>query len=109
MTLNATSPVQRGLFAALRNRLAQRPDSEHGQAMIRIAIGIIGWLYLFIMDTSGKLTAEQHHILFFSAYVILAAVVWRQAQWQEQIPNAQQQVDSAGRLGPHEISQRNAA
>lgn len=70
-----TTPLHGSPFAFLRNRLAQRPDSEHGQALIRIAIAIIGWLYVFVMDTSGKLTAEQHHILFLAACVILAAIV----------------------------------
>jgi diguanylate cyclase len=68
------TPAYRGLFASLRNRLAQRPDSEHEQALIRLVIAIIGVLYVFTMDASGKLTTEQHHILSLSPYVILTAI-----------------------------------
>lgn len=69
---NVTS-IHRGLFAALRDRLAQRPDSEHAQAFIRLVIAIIGLLYVLFMNFTGKLASTQHHIIFFLAsYAVLA-------------------------------------
>lgn len=66
--------VRQGMFASLRERLAQRPDSEHGQAFIRIVIASIGWLYVFLFDASGKLTANQHHVLYLVIFIFLASV-----------------------------------
>lgn len=63
------------MFASLREKLASRPDSEHAQALIRIVIGSIGLLYVFFINASGKLSADQHHILFVASYFVLAAVV----------------------------------
>lgn len=63
-----TTPVRRSLFAALRDRLAQRPDSEHAQAFIRLVIAVIGVVYVFFMDSAGKLIPAQRHILFFLAF-----------------------------------------
>lgn len=69
-----STSVSRGLFATVRERLAERPDSEHIQALVRIAIASIIFLYLLFFNASGKLTAEQHHALFVVFYFDLAAI-----------------------------------
>ena len=80
------SPVHQGMFSSLCERLAQRPDSEHGQAFIRIVIAGIGLLYVFFLEISGKLTADQHHVLYLIFFIFLASVgiftlivIWPQA------------------------------
>lgn len=82
----STTPVQRTLFTSLHERLAQRPDSEHGQAFIRIVIVSIIWLYIFLMGADEKLTVYQHQAFLFISYCLLAAVgiftliiIWPQA------------------------------
>jgi diguanylate cyclase (GGDEF)-like protein len=70
----STTPVDRSLFSALRESLARRSDSEHGQAFIRIVIVSIIWIYIFFMGADEKLTAYQHQALFFISYCFLAAV-----------------------------------
>jgi len=82
---NAT-PVHQGMFASLRERLSRRSDSEHGQAIIRIVIASICWLYVFLLDTNGKLTAEQYHVHNLALFIFLASVgiftlivIWPQA------------------------------
>ncbi|BAV33779.1 hypothetical protein SCL_1471 [Sulfuricaulis limicola] len=66
--------VHRGLFATLRERLAKRSDSEHIQALVRIAIGSIGTMYVFFIYASGKLSVSQQHILFIATCFVLAAI-----------------------------------
>jgi diguanylate cyclase (GGDEF)-like protein len=68
------TPVHRSLFATIRERLAGRPDSEHIQALVRIAIGSIGSIYVFLVYTSGKLSSSQHHMLFVATCFVLAAI-----------------------------------
>ncbi len=70
----STTRVQRTPFASLFKRLAQRSDSEHGQAFIRIVIANIVLLYLYYANFSGKLTADQHHMLFVIFCAVLVAV-----------------------------------
>lgn len=68
------TPVHRGLFASVRERLAGRSDSEHIQALVRVAIGSIGTMYVFFFYASGKLNAGQHHMLFVASCFVLAAI-----------------------------------
>lgn len=82
----STAQVDRTMVSALRERLARRSDSEHGQALIRIVIVSIIWLYIFFMGADEKLSAYQHQALFFISYCLLAAVgifaliiIWPQA------------------------------
>lgn len=67
-------PKRNILFASLRDRLAQRPDSEHAQALIRIIITGIGLLYVLFMDANGNLAAGQHPALLVTFYALLAAI-----------------------------------
>lgn len=68
------TPVQRGLFAIVCKRFVQRSDNEHIQALVRIAIGSIGSIYVFFVYTSGKLSPSQSHMLFAVAGFVLAAI-----------------------------------
>lgn len=68
------TPVSQGMFAPLRERLTQRQDSEHEQAFIRVVIASISWLYVFLFYVSGKLTANQHHVLYLLMFIFLASV-----------------------------------
>lgn len=69
-----TTSASRGLFAAVSERLARRSDSEHTQALIRIAIGSVGLIYLFLVHASGKLGVAQQHMLLFVACFVLVAI-----------------------------------
>ena len=74
------------MFASLREKLYNRPDSEHVQALVRIVIACIAWLYIFYFNANGKLTADQHHVLLVVSCAVLVAVglfalivIWPQA------------------------------
>ncbi|MHB8533918.1 MAG: diguanylate cyclase domain-containing protein [Sulfuricaulis sp.] len=57
-----TTPINQGMFASLRERLAQRPDSEHQAAMIRIVIAVIVSCYIVVaVRKNGVLTSEEWH------------------------------------------------
>jgi diguanylate cyclase (GGDEF)-like protein len=82
----STTTSRRTTFASLREKLANRPDSEHVQALVRIVIACIAWLYIFYFNASGKLTADQHHVLLVVSCAVLVAVglfalivIWPQA------------------------------
>ena len=71
-TKTITGP--RGLSATIRARLASRADSEHVQALVRIAIACIVWLYIFYFNANGKFTPDQHHALFVISCAVLVAI-----------------------------------
>lgn len=66
--------VHRGLLATLRERLARRSDSEHIQALVRIAIAILGLLYVFFVDVNDKLTADQSHVPYLGLFIISGSI-----------------------------------
>lgn len=66
--------VDRGMLSSLRERLVQRSDSEHAQALIRIVICGIGWLYVFFVNVSGKFPAGQWYLLFLASFFVLTAI-----------------------------------
>jgi diguanylate cyclase (GGDEF)-like protein len=68
------TPVHRGLFATIRERLAGRSDSEHIQALVRIAIAILGLLYVFFVYASEKLTADQSHVPYLGLFIVSGSV-----------------------------------
>ncbi len=70
----ATTSANRSLFAAVSEKLDRRSDSEHTQALIRIAIGSVGLIYLFLVYVSGKLGAAQQHMFLFVACFVFAAI-----------------------------------
>lgn len=71
---STATPAPRGLFAAVREKLARRPDSEHTQALVRIAIASIGLLYVLSINASGKLTVGQDHALYLVFFIFLGSV-----------------------------------
>ena len=79
-------PVRRGIFAYLRERLAQRPDSEHQGALIRIAIAVLSGSYLAAavsMNDSGSAEAWYVGVLIlvmipFSIGVLISIFIWPQ-------------------------------
>lgn len=70
----AATPVHRGLFATIRERLAGRSDSEHAQAIIRIVIACIVWVYIFYVNANGNFSSDQHNALFAISCALLAAI-----------------------------------
>jgi two-component system sensor histidine kinase RpfC len=61
------------LLASLRSRFAKRPDSEHEQAIVRLAIVSVFLVYLFgLVSVSGSHAATVHTALW---YVFLDAIV----------------------------------
>lgn len=55
--------------AWLRARLAGRPDSEHEQALVRLAVGGVFFAYLLPAAISGNETAGSLHLPMFAAMV----------------------------------------
>jgi diguanylate cyclase (GGDEF)-like protein len=66
------TPVHRGLFADLRDRLAQRPDTEHQAALIRIVIALIAGCYLLITvyRTDSLFSDVQWHVIALVCFFI---------------------------------------
>src|SRR5688572_14801909 len=66
----------RQLLALLRVRLAARPDTEHEQAIVRLAIGLLLGAYFL---PSGLAVSEwgalEPNYLVFCGYIALSAVV----------------------------------
>jgi len=66
----AAPPAKPGLLARLRARLANRPDSEHEQALVRLIVGSVLFVYLLpkaLTDPAGQQGVDQ---LFLSAMVV---------------------------------------
>lgn len=79
-------PLQRSPFASLLEWAARRPDSEHAQALVRIVIAGIGCLYIFLFHMSGRLAADQQHMLYLvpavlgiSIGIFALILIWPQA------------------------------
>lgn len=72
MNLEAkATPVRQGMFASLRERLAQRPDSEHEAALIRIVLALISACYMVIAVRSGGVdSADEWHVVVLIALMI---------------------------------------
>ena len=69
------TPVRQGMFASLRERLAKRPDSEHEQALIRLAIAVIIVGYFFtsaLLD--GEVTQSEYPALSLSVLILLFSI-----------------------------------
>ncbi|WP_395681069.1 ATP-binding protein [Dokdonella sp.] len=61
------------MLASLRSRFEKRPDSEHEQAIVRLAIVSVFLVYLFgLVSVSGSHAATVHTALW---YVLLDAIV----------------------------------
>jgi two-component system sensor histidine kinase RpfC len=62
----------RGVLGWLRGRLAARPDSEHEQALVRLAIGTLIGLYLL----PGAIAHQQPIIFVMAGYLLVAALLF---------------------------------
>jgi diguanylate cyclase (GGDEF)-like protein len=81
-----TVPIQRSPLAFLQEWAGRRPDSEHAQALVRIIIAGIGCLYIFLVHMSGRLAADQQHMLYLvpavlgiSIGIFVLIIVWPRA------------------------------
>jgi diguanylate cyclase (GGDEF)-like protein len=76
MNSEATAtPVHRGLFAVIRERLINRPDTEHQAGIIRIIFAVIGSCYLAIAIQTGMVAdAERAHAIATIAFVLVYSV-----------------------------------
>ena len=74
-----------GLFRALSNRLSRRTDSEHEQAIIRMVIGLLVYVYMFSypytswFKTSAALSIVRISAAIFIAFSIvlfISVIIW---------------------------------
>lgn len=76
---------QVGLFRALSGRLSRRTDSEHEQAIVRMVIGLLVYIYLFssayvsLLKNPRHLFTLQISAIIFIAFAIIlfiSIIVW---------------------------------
>ncbi|MHB8237288.1 MAG: hypothetical protein ACYDDD_07485, partial [Acidithiobacillus ferrivorans] len=64
---------QVGLFRALSGRLSRRTDSEHEQAIVRMVIGLLVYIYIFSSAYVSLLKNPRHlFTLQISAIIFIA-------------------------------------
>src|SRR3989454_5283706 len=71
--------AQKSILARIQARLAARPDTEHEQAIVRLVVGAVLFLYLLPQALSGTEVRNEAHQLFFAAmvcFMVLAAAVF---------------------------------
>ncbi len=71
--------AQKSILARIRARLAARTDTEHEQAIVRLLVGTVLFLYLLPQAFSGDQVRNEAHVLFFVAmlcFMVLAAAVF---------------------------------
>ena len=67
----ATAAAPRGPFAWIRARLANRPDSEHAQAMIRIIISLVLTFYVItIANKDGIYSPEFWNVMLLAGFFV---------------------------------------
>jgi two-component system, sensor histidine kinase RpfC len=65
------TPVSRGLFATIRTRLSNRPDSEHEQAAIRVALGLLVSAYLVVtVYIDDVISSAEWHVMSLVAFFV---------------------------------------
>jgi len=77
MNSEATAtPVHRGLFASLRDRLTQRSDTEHQAALIRIVFAVLGACYMVIAIRTGMVAdTERAYAIVLIAFTLSYSIV----------------------------------
>lgn len=71
------------LLAAVRQRLSHRPDSEHGQALVRLAVLTVVLVYMLATGPEGPHDAEYRDVLWMVAagftigLGLICAILWR--------------------------------
>ncbi len=68
-------PVHRNMFIFLRERLAQRPDTEHQAALIRIVIAVIVSTYMVVvMQLDGTDSTVKRYIAALIIFIFLYSI-----------------------------------
>ena len=81
MNAEAPAPARHSPLTRLRARLAARPDTEHEQALVRLAVGLVLGLYLLpeILIRRAAGVPEPHIIVWFgflaASVALFAAIV----------------------------------
>jgi two-component system sensor histidine kinase RpfC len=66
----------RGLYASAKARLAARPDTEHEQAIVRLAVGLLlGAYFLPAGLRVSEWSALEFHYIAFACYIVIAVLV----------------------------------
>jgi len=66
-----TTPVPKGMFAAIREKFANRPDSEHEQAGIRLVIGLLGSAYLInAVLKDDVISLHEWHVIALAVFFV---------------------------------------
>ncbi|MEW6331534.1 MAG: ATP-binding protein [Pseudomonadota bacterium] len=70
------NPSGFAIFARLREKLAQRPDSEHEAALLRIVLAVITSCYVIIaLYLDAIVTAQTFHIVLLVGFVTVFSTV----------------------------------
>lgn len=72
----------KALLSRIHKRLRQRPDSEHEQAIVRLAIAVLIVTYLWSLQLSGEKVGPMLLVMLAETFVglgLLAAIAWRPA------------------------------
>jgi len=70
-----STSIRQSIIARLREKLSQRPDSEHEQALIRLAIAVIIVGYFFISAIiDGEITQSEYPVLSLSILVLVFSI-----------------------------------
>ena len=71
----STTSVDRSIFAFLRKRLAQRADSEHEQALVRLSIAVIVFTYFFTSAVGdGTMFQNRSPALLLCILILLYSI-----------------------------------
>lgn len=63
-------------LASIRERLKKRPDSEHEQAALRLAFGVMAFVYLFLAASwDGRINPNEWKFLFACLLIIPLSLV----------------------------------
>src|SRR5258707_12061612 len=81
-TADSMTPSANGVIARLRARLAARPDTEHEQALVRVAVGFV--LGLYLLPEITRRPGEQHNLVWglyslVALALFVAVVIWPKA------------------------------
>jgi two-component system sensor histidine kinase RpfC len=69
------TPVSQGMFASLRERLTNRSDSEHEQALVRLAIASIVFGYFFTsVAVDGFISQSESPAILLSILILLYSI-----------------------------------
>lgn len=90
-----------GTFGSLRARLAARPDSEHEQAIVRLAVGVVLFFYLLpeaLHFSGGAFDPTHSYLAAMFAYLAFAAAIFAGILLRPGISHARRLTAAAGDL-----------